>query len=210
MEFFKLEEAILHHPGFVVNGKLSKENLFGYGTTVGFQAALFTSRKEFMLDANYLDPYFLDTDWYFGINAFSFATGGGLWKIPDLVSGWFGSENDSQKNEGSENQSIKEDLGSYSAQTLLQLSDREFSKNEFGGKITLGRWLSGTTKVFSKFGFESVQFLAVSNENVFSMKEAEGLRSSLGGVFEFDNRNDRFFPKNGVNTHASLEYISPG
>ena len=193
--------------GFVVNGKLSKENLFGYGTTVGFQAALFTSRKEFMLDANYLDPYFLDTDWYFGVNVFSFATGGALWKIPNSIAHWFGRENNPQEDEDIAKQSIKEDSGSYDAKTLLQLSDREFSKNEFGGKVTLGRWLNDTTKVFSKFGFESVQFLAVSNEDIYSMKEAEGLRSSIGGVVEFDNRNDRFFPKNGVNTHASLEYI---
>ena len=187
--------------GFVVNGKLSKENLFGYGTTVGFQAALFTSRKEFMLDANYLDPYFLDTDWYFGVNVFSFATGGAFWKIPNSIAGWFGRKNDSQESEDTA------DSGYEDAETLLGLSDREFSKNEFGGKVTLGRWLSDTTKVFSKFGFESVQFLAVSDANIYSVKEAEGLRSSFGGVVEFDNRNDRFFPKNGMNTHASLEYI---
>lgn len=53
---------------FILQGSIQKDNFFGYGVGGQFMAEWSSLRQQFNLNIN--DPYFLDTHWIVGINAY--------------------------------------------------------------------------------------------------------------------------------------------
>ncbi len=54
---------------FIATAQISQENLFGRGQTLSFMAQLSSLRQFFSL--SFVEPYFLDTNWYFGFRVFN-------------------------------------------------------------------------------------------------------------------------------------------
>lgn len=54
---------------FIATAQVSQQNLFGRGQTLSLMAQLSSLRQFFSL--NFVEPYFLDTNWYFGFRVFN-------------------------------------------------------------------------------------------------------------------------------------------
>jgi outer membrane protein insertion porin family len=54
---------------FIATAQVSQQNLFGRGQTLALMAQLSSLRQLFSL--NFIEPYFLDTNWYFGFRVFN-------------------------------------------------------------------------------------------------------------------------------------------
>ena len=203
---FQAGGGINSSSGFFANAELNKTNLFGLGLTLGFQL-MYHPNKEFLLNLSYIDPYFMDSDWYFGADIFA------VQKIKeDFVAQFFRRcfsssfcfKDDSQPSPAvstidlGEEQWTEEDWERY---------NRQFLKNQKGARLTLGRWFfDKTVRLNSTLGIEDVEFVKVRDESIFKAGEAEGVRAILGASLEYDKRDDRIFPKNGVFSNASLEW----
>ena len=204
---FQAGGGINSSSGFFANAELNKTNLFGLGLTAGVQF-MYLPGKEFLLNMNYVDPYFLDSDWYFGVDVFA------VQKIKDdavarffrrcfSTSFCFGDDDpDSPPAVSALNQEEEE-----WSEEIWERYNRQFLKNQKGAKLTLGRWFfDNTIRLNSTLGIEDVEFAKVRDESIFKVSEAEGLRAILGASLEYDKRDDRIFPKNGVFSNFSLEW----
>ncbi|RME19287.1 MAG: outer membrane protein assembly factor BamA [Deltaproteobacteria bacterium] len=54
---------------FIATAQISNQNFFGHGQTVALMAQLSSLRQLFSL--NFVDPYFLDTNWYFSFQVYN-------------------------------------------------------------------------------------------------------------------------------------------
>lgn len=99
------------------------------------------------------------------------------------------------------------------------ISDRyEYKEKKTGGALRfghpLGEYLSGSIRyklddtelneVYNSAG------VSITDPALFPLKTASGITSSVTGILEFDQRNDRFMPSAGVYASASLEYAGLG
>lgn len=202
--------------GFSVQGRLNQENLLGYGTSVGVQGTLlFQPRQEdffgpFFFDASYIDPYFLDSDWYFGLKFSAYYRG--------YVDRFFEILRIQNDTGGSENQNLLvpfqvTDEVKYSefydfnrSDYLNYISYYRFYTERIGGKFSFGKIFQNKIKVLSHFGLEDIRFTHSIDPTIFNGEEAGGLRSTIGGSVDYDFRDDRFFPRNGLATNMNLEY----
>lgn len=181
-------------PGFFTNVDLNKTNLFGLGTKVGLFLN-YIPKRAFLFNVNYTDPHLLDSNWYFGINLFTTkklekdVVGDFLARIPKTVKKWL-----KMKRKKTKKTSEEDNLAYY----------RKFLKNQLGIKLDFGRWFTDTIRVVSSFGIEKINF-NISDPLIFDVDKAQGLRASINGILEYDNRDDRFIPNKGVFSHFSTK-----
>jgi len=81
---------------FIATAQISQQNLFGRGQTLALMAQLSSLRQFFSL--NFIEPYFLDTNWYFGFRLYNTmldyiyfvrkATGGDLTLGYEFIDDW--------------------------------------------------------------------------------------------------------------------------
>jgi outer membrane protein insertion porin family len=81
---------------FIATAQISQQNLFGRGQTLALMAQLSSLRQLFSL--SFIEPYFLDTNWYFGFRVFNTqldyytfvrkATGGDLTLGYEFIDDW--------------------------------------------------------------------------------------------------------------------------
>ncbi len=81
---------------FIATAQISQENLFGRGQTLALMAQLSSLRQFFSL--NFVDPYFLDTSWYFAFSVYNMqldyysfvreASGGNLTWGYEFIDNW--------------------------------------------------------------------------------------------------------------------------
>jgi len=94
--------------------------------------------------------------------------------------------------------------------------DREyydFSRKSTGGTITVGHWLTDEAGLNGSLAVEWAQTrpggirsgTTIQAKNLYQ----QGLTTSLGVGFWFDNRNDRMFPSNGNYTTLNLTWATP-
>ena len=180
--------------GLMFNGQFTKENFLGMGTRIDIQSSYFPPTEEFLLSFNYLDPHFLDSNWYFGTNFF-ISDSFNMNPFRRLMK-WLGFKMTRPQQENP----------SLTRQLLGSRNNRGFLISQKGGHITLGRWITKTTKLFGTTGLEDMEFKYIIDSSVFKKEEAEGLRVPITGVWEYDNRNDRLFPSKGFFSNLSLKH----
>ena len=187
------------YKGFV-RGGLKKSNFLGLGRSLSLQVSF--SRYQELFNFNYHDPYFWDTDWSFSADIFNRNQS----RLSDYDNFLFGDDGRnildySQMNRGFA-LSLGRHLTDYFAFYLKYGLQRQFlSESSFLLSKKARRFLGGGSARRTK-----TKISAVSFDDVFPLKEAEGIISSLTGTAEYDKRNDRFHATDGYYGRLSLEY----
>ena len=218
--------------GFSFNGKIHKFNLFGMGYNVGLDAVLKIPSKWFVdvedeglydgpsrqyIKLNFSDPYFLDSNWYFGGDFYlehwsggtsedGFAACKGLDKKQTeydnkLSAGQFKKEEDRLKSEKNLKESKELCWNSFPDTNF-----RGFSEQKISGGITFGRSLFDTLRLLFYYRLESVELTNTIDDVLYPVESANGLRNPIQAIVEYDQRNDRLFPTAGVYSESSLSY----
>ena len=217
--------------GVTISGEFSRENIFGLGVTAGLQANIITTfgaskdsqyvyRPSILLNFQYIEPRLMDSDWYLGWNTFIEDTRATQCLIDPEFRGEpeGGSIKWSKKLQYMWN-CIKKPGASKTSSSFIAKSvkgreeDVSYIRPYFiertGTHLTFGRWLTNTSKLVSKLGIE-YQLLSAFKDNIiegFQLQEHSGARNILGGIFEYDGRDDRLFPTNGFFSNISVDHI---
>ncbi len=199
--------------GFSISGKLHKFNLFGKGYNVGMDVNLNLSRQ--YVNLNFVDPYFLDSDWYFGTDFY--------------LDNW-SEENEeifSACNKLDEKTAEKESQlagGTLTAEQLKKLDKeieslddrcissfskttyRGFTEQKISGGVTLGRSLTDRWRLLFYYRLSLVELINTIDKTLYPVEEANGLRNPIEAIIEYDKRNDRIFPTAGMYSKSSITY----
>lgn len=217
--------------GVTFNGEFSRENIFGLGVTAAFQANIITTlgavrasptkgqklayiyKPATFLNFQYIEPRLMDSDWYLGWSTFIEDTQAtqcvmdaefrGEPTGKDVSVPW--SQKFQYMRNCIKNSGDSKVEGPFDTRTYI----RPYFTEKTGTHVTIGRWLTNTSKVIAKLGLE-YQLLSAKEDGIiesFQLRENSGSRGVLGGAFEYDNRDDQMFPTNGVFTNLSLDHI---
>lgn len=149
--------------GFVFNGQVSQINFLGKGQSLS--AALDYSKKQQMYKLSFTEPFFADTEWSLGFDAY---------------------------------------------RSRRELT--EYIETKTGGAIRVGHplapYLDGIIRY--KLDNTNLDLTPQGDPDLFPVKTADGVTSSLTFTLEYDRRNDRFLPTKGIYASASLEYAGLG
>lgn len=93
----------------------------------------------------------------------------------------------------------------------------DYDENHKGGALRFGHPLAEYTRGFIRYKYDDTTLEtkydskgAVTDEDLFPLKTASGVTSSLTGTLEYDTRNDRQMPTRGIYSSASYEYAGLG
>ena len=189
--------------GFAFNGKVHKYNLFGKGYNMGFDATINKVRQ--YINLQFSDPYFLDSEWYFGGDFyFEYWSGGDLneerKKVESECQGFdFKSENiNSVKN--------REARREFCLSSIPDINYRGFSEEKISGGLTFGRSLSDSLKLLLYYRMEMVWLRNTIDTDLYPVDFSSGLRNPVEAIVEYDKRNDRLFPTGGLYSRGSVAY----
>lgn len=161
---------------FIFNGQVNQINLLGKGQRLGISIDLSSNQSLFNL--NFTEPYFLDTDWSLGVDA-------------------------------------------YQSKRTTQ----EYEETKKGGALRVGYPITRFFRTFLRYKLESSEIgldplygdydlFPVPNPATPNIPNPQGnpngLTSSATLTLEYDKRNDRYTPTNGVYASTSLEYAGLG
>lgn len=106
-------------------------------------------------------------------------------------------------------------LGTDLYQSIQNRAD--YDEKKLGGALRLGHPLGERIFASVRYKLENTKLDAISADGkeitdraVFPLETASGETSSVTGILEYDDRNDRFSPTKGVYSSASLEYAGLG
>ena len=198
-----------------IKGGIKNNNFLGLGQSLSVQLDL--SRFQELFNFNYTNPYFFDTPWSFSLDVFNMGQ--------DMINGrssFIGSSSSqifsySQLNTGF-SLALGRRFSDYISGSLKYQLRRQSLSNE---SIHLMRKIPGLKTVFEfLFGKEAprnnLQNTRLSQQrslyftDIYSLKDGEGVNSSLSGIVEYDGRNDRLRPSSGLYGYLSLEYAGLG
>lgn len=96
--------------------------------------------------------------------------------------------------------------------TKLFIFEDDYSEVRTGGALRFGYPLAEYLRGFLSYKFYNVNIIPGRDfdETVFNESSAEGKRGAVAVSLEYDKRDDRFNPKNGVYLSSSLEYTGLG
>lgn len=151
------------YAGFVFNGQVSQTNLLGKGQKLSVSLDL--SKKQSQFNVNFTEPYFRDTEWSVGFDAY---------------------------------------------QSRRILSEYEETKN--GGAIRIGHPLAPYLKGFLRYKIDDtdIKLSSEGDPTIFPVETVNGVTSSVTVTLEYDKRDDRFAPKDGLFSSLNLEYAGLG
>lgn len=94
----------------------------------------------------------------------------------------------------------------------------DYDENHKGGAVRFGHPLAEYTRGFIRYKYDDTSLetkydskgAPITDSDLFPLKTASGVTSSLTGTLEFDTRNDRQMPTRGIFTSASYEYAGLG
>ena len=158
--------------GFIINGQVQQQNLFGLGHRLGVAVDFSERSKIFTL--NYTDPFFMDTLWSMGVDVFR-------------------------------------------TQRFLRFYD----EMKEGAALRVGHPLAPYLMMFLRYQNDHSQLALtrVSSQTplsevpdpvIFPVDTANGRTSSLTASIEYDKRDDRLMPSDGVFASTSFEYAGLG
>ncbi len=159
---------------FIFNGQVNQINLLGKGQRLGVSIDL--SKNQSLFNLNFTEPYFLDTDWSMGVDA-------------------------------------------YQSQRTTQ----EYGETKKGGALRVGYPITRFLRTFLRYKLEHSEINLIApygDEDMFPVPSVRngpdpqgnpnGVTSSATLTLEYDKRNDRYTPTNGVYASTSLEYAGLG
>lgn len=149
---------------FIFNGQVNQINLFGKGQRLGISVDI--SRQQSLFNLNFTEPFFLDTEWSLGADA-------------------------------------------YQSNRVLN----EWLETKRGGAIRVGHPFNPYTRGTLRYKLDDTRITldrVFGDEELFPVETANGITSSITGILEYDKRNDRFIPTDGIYGSASLEYAGLG
>ncbi|MEK2644997.1 outer membrane protein assembly factor BamA [Bdellovibrio sp. BCCA] len=93
----------------------------------------------------------------------------------------------------------------------------DFDENHKGGTISLGHPVAEFTRGYLKYRYDDTELSTktdsdgvVTDPDLFPLKSASGITSSLTATLEYDTRNDRQMPSKGIYTMGAFEYAGLG
>lgn len=163
------------YSNFIFNGQVNQTNLFGKGQKLG--VSIDFSSNQSLFNFNFTEPYFLDTLWSVGFDA-------------------------------------------YQSQRKLT----QYTETKKGGAVRVGHPLAPFLNGFIRYKLEDTQITlddvygdaaiypvpAASNGYSNPQGNGNGLTSSATFTLEYDKRNDRFSPSDGLYGSGALEYAGLG
>ena len=201
-----------------IKGGLKNSNFLGLGHALSVQLDI--SRFQELFNFNYTNPYFLDQPWSLSFDVFNMGQ--------DMANGYgmFSNASSSQYISYSQlNTGFSFSLGRHFSKYLsgymkYRLRNQSLSYES----LHLIRKIPGLKNVFEfLFGQEEVSNKKQNNNlgfnsygrglgftDIYSLEDAEGLNSSVSGIFEADGRNDRLRPSSGYYSRLSVEYSGLG
>ncbi len=144
--------------GFVFMGQINQTNLFGKGQKLG--AALNVNSNKTDFSVNFTEPYFKDTKWSVGFDAYH------------------------NSDESS-----------------------EFKQDKTGGAFRVGHPIAAYTYGFLRYKVDYTKITLIEGDkDIFPVETANGQTNSITASVQYDKRNDRFVPSEGMFSSLSLEY----
>ena len=190
---------------WLVRGNYRTPNFLGLGHSLSAQLDL--GQYQELLNFNYTNPWFRDSDWSLGVDLFNVGRDaiGPLSDFSLLSPAQALSY--SQLNTGgsaSLGRNISSSLSVFFKYTLKR-------QEVVDGFAFFIRDLPGIKGAYEfLFGKPDPTLLEGRREtfwdDIFPPEEGSGLNSSIKGGFQYDGRNDRFRPSSGYYTSLSLEY----
>ena len=199
-----------------ISGGLKKDNFFGLDQNVGLRVNMGFYDESVIF--NYQNSYFLDTNWNFGFDIFNSANQNFTGSSSSL---FFGQD---YLTYFSLSTGFSFSLGRYvnnfsSLFVKYKLSNEKLSNDP----IFVLRKLPVLSSIFGSFKnsqtssdtgsqelspLKDLRFLKFND--IYDLKSASGLDSSLSLVWEYDKRNDRFYASKGFLTRLSVEHSGFG
>lgn len=161
------------YSNFIFNGQVNQTNLFGKGQKLG--VSIDFSSNQSLFNFNFTEPYFLDTQWSLGFDA-------------------------------------------YQSQRTLN----QYKETKKGGAVRVGHPLAPFLNGFLRYKLEDTKidldpvygdpdlYPAPNPADPNPRGNGNGITSSTTLTIEYDKRNDRFAPSDGIYTSASVEYAGLG
>ena len=206
---FSLAAGYNSYSRWLAKGNLKTDNFLGLGHSLSVQMDL--GQFQELLNFNYTNPWFRDSDWSLGVDVFNVGRDG----VDSPLGGSFlpavQGLSYSQLNTG-----MSVSLGRTFSDSLSVFLKYTFKRQEVvDGFAFFIRKLPGVKDVYeSLFGKPDPKLLEGRREtfwnDIFPPKQASGLNSAVKGVIQYDGRNDRFRPSAGHYASLSLEYSGLG
>jgi outer membrane protein insertion porin family len=161
------------YSNFIFNGQVNQTNLFGKGQKLG--VSIDFSSNQSLFNFNYTEPYFLDSLWSLGFDA-------------------------------------------YQSQRKLT----QYTETKKGGAVRIGHPLAPFLSGFIRYKLEDTHIdldSVYGDPDLYPVDSAStphppgdgnGLTSSTTFTLEYDKRNDRFNPSDGLYGSGAIEYAGLG
>lgn len=151
---------------FIFQGQINQINLFGRGQKLGLSIDL--SKDQSLFNLNFTEPYFLDTEWTVGFDAYQ-----------------------------------------------SRRTAPEYREEKRGGALRVGHPLAPFLRGYFRYKLDETTISDPGpndplDRDLFPPETANGWTSSGTFTLEYDKRNDRFAPTDGVFSSASMEYAGLG
>ena len=223
-----------------IQGGVKKQNFLGLDQSIAINIIFSKYQENFIF--SYQNPYFLDSNWNFGVDIFntgqhSFTGSGSGFSLFSPFSSaeqlnYFRQDTGFSITIGRHLTSFSTLLLKYSLNKVRLSENRVYYLRDLPILSTVFDFLfdsddskekstdsEASNKTTNEANPELVQQnRSLSKEELFSMvfndiydlEANSGLNSSLSAIFEYDKRNDRFYPSDGFFTRLSAEYSGLG
>jgi len=208
----------------VLIGKFEKQNIFGTGQAVDFRTDFNYTRQ--FVNLNFSNPYFFDSEWLFGVNFyFSRDTTAsvnlkGTEEGKDFQSAMENTFKDCYESERlrASNPVAKQQECVVRLSHLVNRAPfspfdflhgnarREFSQQGVNGGFTLGRHITDTLRLSINYDIGYFVFSDSVDNDLFPTQDASGLRNPMKLNIEYDARNNRLLPSDGVYLSGSVAH----
>jgi outer membrane protein insertion porin family len=156
---FQVGAGLSSAENFIITAQISQENFLGRGQSVALSMQISGLQQLFQLRFN--EPYFFDTEWTFGFDAYNTET-----------------------------------------------SFRSFLRSSSGGDITFGHPITDDIRFYLTYRLEFVQSrgdAGLTGQPAFAALNNKGRISSVQGRIDYDTRDNRLFPSDGMYHFFSVE-----
>ena len=211
-----------------IKAGVKKENLFGLDQSGTFQVILGRYQEHFIL--SYQNPYFLDSQWNFGFDLFNASQRSFTGSGSSFLFSPFSNQDYLTYFQLDTGFSVSIGRHTSSFSTLFlkyKLNNTQLSEED----VYFFRKLPGVSSVFGWLYKEEQENISKKTEisnieinsdlqaediahlrfnDIYDLEKNSGLNSSISGIFEYDKRNDRYYPSSGFFNRLSAEYSGLG
>ncbi|MCY4321212.1 MAG: outer membrane protein assembly factor BamA [Bdellovibrionaceae bacterium] len=215
-----------------IQAGIKKQNFLGLDQSIALNVTLSKYQENFIF--SYKNPYFLDSNWNFGIDLFNTGqdsfTGSGNSSLFSAFSNdyltYFRKDTGFSFSVGRHLTNFSTLFLKYKFNDLKLSNKRIYYLRDLPVFSTVFDFLFGsgeedkdpaleTEETVFKTPFENnlVQKSDLVNmrfSDIYDLEGNSGLNSSISAIWEYDKRNDRYYPSSGFFTRFSIEYSGLG